>query len=89
MAGRRAAPGRGTWRATGLLGLVLSSALAVTAAEPIDRHALVTRHNPRNPWAPLTVGNGRFAFTVDWTGLQTFLAYARRAYRRWSVAKAR
>ena len=42
---------------------------------PIDRHALVTRHNPHltqiDPWAPFTLGNGRFAFTADVTGLQT------------------
>jgi hypothetical protein len=46
------------------------------AADPIDRHALVTRHNPTithvDPWAPLSVGNGGFAFTADVTGLQTF-----------------
>jgi hypothetical protein len=45
------------------------------AAEPIDRHALVTRHNPVihkiDAWAPLSVGNGKFAFTADITGLQT------------------
>lgn len=43
---------------------------------PIDRRALVTRHNPVirtvDYEAPLTVGNGGFAFTVDVTGLQTF-----------------
>ncbi len=58
--------------------LAVSAALAfVGAAEPpIDRHALVTRHNPvlrRVDYeAPLSVGNGGFAFTVDITGLQTF-----------------
>lgn len=45
-------------------------------ATPIDREALVTRHNvvvrKVDPTAPLTVGNGGFAFTVDVTGLQTF-----------------
>ena len=45
------------------------------SSAPIDRHALVTRHNPTlvgvDPWAPLSVGNGRFAFTADVTGLQT------------------
>jgi hypothetical protein len=49
---------------------------AILAALPIDREALVTRHNPTlravDPAAPLTVGNGGFAFTVDVTGLQTF-----------------
>jgi len=46
------------------------------AGEKIDRHALVTRHNPKltsvDPWAPLSVGNGEFCFTADVTGLQTF-----------------
>ena len=53
--------------------LIVSS--AVTAA-PIDRHALVTRHNPGitavDKSAPFMVGNGNFAFTADITGLQTF-----------------
>ena len=42
----------------------------------LDRHALVTRHNPvltrLDPESPLSVGNGSFAFTADITGLQTF-----------------
>ena len=42
----------------------------------IERRSLVTRHNPVlrefDKWAPLTVGNGDFAMTVDATGLQTF-----------------
>ncbi|MCC8018851.1 MAG: hypothetical protein LIO85_03655 [Rikenellaceae bacterium] len=46
---------------------------------PIDRYALVTRNNPHvtgiDPLASLSVGNGRFAFTVDATGLQTFPEY--------------
>jgi hypothetical protein len=47
---------------------------------PIDRQALVTRHNPVlhqfDVNSPLSVGNGEFCFTVDATGLQTFpLAY--------------
>ena len=41
----------------------------------INRKALVQRHNPRlravTPHAPLTVGNGNFAFNADITGLQT------------------
>jgi hypothetical protein len=56
--------------------LVLVGIAAGAAAGPIDRRALVTRNNPKvtavDPWAPLTVGNGHFAFTVDVTGLQTF-----------------
>ena len=41
----------------------------------INREALVRRHNPTNtridPLAALSLGNGRFAFTADVTGLQT------------------
>ena len=43
---------------------------------PIDRHALVARHAVElkqfDANHPLSVGNGRFCFTVDATGLQTF-----------------
>ncbi len=62
---------------------VLGSALAgfanISAAEGgIDRRALVRRHNPVirafDAFAPLSLGNGRFAFTADITGLQTFPA---------------
>lgn len=46
------------------------------AAQPIDRRAVVDRHSPEiegiDPLAPLSVGNGEFAFTADITGLQTF-----------------
>ncbi|MBV9928255.1 MAG: glycoside hydrolase family 65 [Acidobacteria bacterium] len=42
----------------------------------MDRAALVRRHDPVlrkiDPLAPLSVGNGTFAFTADVTGLQTF-----------------
>jgi hypothetical protein len=54
----------------------VGSAWVGSAAEPIDRRALVTRHNPSfqrlDPESPLSVGNGEFAFTADVTGLQTF-----------------
>jgi len=47
-----------------------------TRQRPIERLALVTRHNVSlsrlEPESPLSVGNGEFAFTVDATGLQTF-----------------
>src|SRR5690349_14924231 len=64
-----------------LLMSLLAFATAALAAEPaintpIDRHSLVTRHNPRvtsfDPFSALSVGNGEFAFTADATGLQTF-----------------
>jgi hypothetical protein len=55
---------------------VIHAAPAQAAPERIDRHALVTRHNvvlrQFDADNPLTVGNGKFAFTVDATGLQTF-----------------
>ncbi|WP_026542865.1 hypothetical protein [Paenarthrobacter nicotinovorans] len=42
---------------------------------PIDRKALVRRHNVRqdqlDPRSPVSVGNGEFAFTLDLTGLQS------------------
>jgi hypothetical protein len=56
--------------------LVALAASAFVQGAPIDRHALVTRHNPTitavDPAAPFMVGNGNFAFTADITGLQTF-----------------
>ncbi|OAM89262.1 hypothetical protein AW736_13475 [Termitidicoccus mucosus] len=46
------------------------------SAAPIDREALVRRHEVRvtalDPEAALSVGNGDFAFTMDATGLQSF-----------------
>ena len=57
-------------------GFVLATSCAASPAEPIDRRALVSRHNPSlqrlDPESPLSVGNGEFAFTADVTGLQTF-----------------
>ncbi len=54
----------------------LSSGANAPNVPPMDRHALVSRHNvvltQFDPENPLTVGNGQFAFTVDATGLQTF-----------------
>ncbi|MCA1937027.1 MAG: hypothetical protein LDL37_16405 [Asticcacaulis sp.] len=55
-----------------------SVALPAVSAEttPIDREALVRRHNPTlttvDPHAPLMLGNGNIGFTADITGLQTF-----------------
>ena len=59
------------------LALIVSAFAADSAS--IDRAALVARHNPHvtnvDPWAPLSVGNGHFAFTADASGLQTFPDY--------------
>jgi len=53
----------------------------ISQNRPIDRKALVSRHNVTlttfDTLASLTVGNGRFAFTVDATGLQSFPALYR------------
>lgn len=47
-----------------------------TVNQPIDRYALVTRHNvvlsQPDTLGSLSVGNGEFAFTVDVSGLQSF-----------------
>lgn len=52
--------------------------LSQSPQAPIDRAGLVRRHNPTlralDAMAPLSVGNGEFAFTGDLTGLQTFPA---------------
>ncbi|MBZ5579720.1 MAG: glycoside hydrolase family 65 [Acidobacteriia bacterium] len=49
--------------------------MADAAAGKLDRRAIVSRHNPTlhdlDPRAPLSVGNGEFAFTSDVTGLQS------------------
>jgi hypothetical protein len=58
------------------LAFLIGTVAASAAAAPIDREALVRRHNPVvrsvDFDSPLTVGNGGFAFTADITGLQTF-----------------
>lgn len=55
--------------------IVLAAGL-VSCSQKIDRAALVERNNPHidaiDIHASLTVGNGRFAYTADVTGLQTF-----------------
>ncbi len=61
---------------------VICLAGVVATAQPIDRQALVTRHNPVvrtvDVDSPLSVGNGRFAFTADATGVQTLAAHYHR-----------
>ena len=70
-------PGCGLAAAAACL-LAAGTAAAAAAAPIIDRRALAERHNVRqttiDPAAPLTVGNGEFAFTADVTGLQTLNA---------------
>jgi hypothetical protein len=59
------------------LGLFLIGFTAI--AQKIDRKAVVNRHNVvvvgMDTLSSLTVGNGKFAFTVDATGMQTFPEY--------------
>jgi len=56
--------------------VVLLAVSQLATAEPINRQALVSRHDPVikrfDPESPLSVGNGQMAFTADVTGLQTF-----------------
>lgn len=67
----------------GLVSVLLCTACAGWADSnlPIDRYALVTRHNVvlthADPFATLQAGNGEFAIGVDITGLQTFPAHYR------------
>lgn len=63
-----------------LLPLVFAAVTrAQTPAEPIDREAVVTRHNIEitkpDPMGAMAVGNGEFAFNFDITGLQSFPEY--------------
>jgi hypothetical protein len=71
--------------ACGMVLVFVAGAFASENVPPIDRQALVMRHNPvirkLDVDAPLTVGNGGFAFTADITGLQTFADH----YHRWGV----
>ena len=69
----------------GIAGVAFVLALAATAparsADPIDRQALAARHSPHltaiDIMSPLSVGNGRFCFTADVTGLQTLPGHYR------------
>lgn len=59
--------------------------------EPIDRRALVTRHNPRltqiHPLSPFQLGNGSLVFTADFTGLQSFYHHYHRGLPLQTVAE--
>lgn len=68
------------WLVAILLGFFSYCNIAFSAEKgPIDRFALVNRHNPTitkmESLSPLSVGNGEFSFTADVTGLQTFPAF--------------
>ena len=57
-----------------IIAILALAALPSASALPIDRHALVSRHNItwNEPAGRLALGNGEFCFGVDGTGLQTF-----------------
>lgn len=59
---------------------------------PIDRHALVSRHNvvltAYDADRPLQVGNGEFAFGMDVTGLQTFAKFNTMSHWGWHSGPA-
>lgn len=65
-----------TWIITGF---AASAQLAGGKQSPINRYDLVSRHNVLlnkvDVFAPLTVGNGDFAYTADVTGMQSFGDY--------------
>ncbi|MDD3587759.1 MAG: hypothetical protein PHQ75_11320 [Thermoguttaceae bacterium] len=55
--------------------LVCFNATILPAGEkPLDRHAIVSRHDIKteSPELQLPLGNGEFCLTIDGTGLQTF-----------------
>jgi len=59
--------------------LLLITSVCIGNAQKINRKALVSRHNivitSVDTLGSLTVGNGKFAFTVDATGMQSFPEY--------------
>jgi len=58
---------------------ILIFQINICAAQKINRQEVVERHrvivSELDTLASLTVGNGKFAFTVDATGLQSFPEY--------------
>ncbi len=62
-----------------LFTLNLPMARAEDAGAPIDRHAVVARHNivvhEIDPSGAMAVGNGEFAYNFDITGMQSFPEY--------------
>lgn len=63
----------------GIWAAVPGGAACGSAGGAIDRKAVVSRHNPvstaPSAKSPVQVGNGRFAFGADITGLQTFRVF--------------
>lgn len=78
-------PLRPAWLAVLPWTMIVVVLAPLACAAPIDRQAVVTRHDPVNRKldvdGTLTVGNGGFAFGADITGLQTFAEH----YHRWGI----
>jgi len=59
--------------------IIITASINLAIAQKINRKAVVARHNVKinsiDTLGSLTVGNGKFAFTVDATGLQSFPEY--------------
>lgn len=71
----------------GALALWLVPASTQAGVAPIDRHALVARHNLELVQSEaVQVGNGQFAFTADLTGLQTFEPHCTMSHWGWHSA---
>src|ERR1039457_3622336 len=71
---RKALPKRMRLCYLSLIGLLASGlSMAADSNPPIDRHALVTRHDIDWPSlnGQIPLGNGNFAFNADGTGLET------------------
>lgn len=72
-----------------LLSCVIASH-AIAKDKPIDRYALVSRHNVElkkfDAERPLQVGNGEFAFGMDVTGLQTFIPFNTMSHWGWHTS---
>ncbi|RYG59622.1 hypothetical protein EON80_25515, partial [bacterium] len=70
-----------------LTALPAAAQMSSTPKVPIDRRALVTRHNivltQFNGERPLQVGNGEFAFGMDITGLQSFTPFNTMSHWGW------
>ncbi len=66
-------------KSIGILIAVLFAGADISGQTKIDRKAVVDRHRivttKTDPRSPAQVGNGEFAFSVDITGLQTFVPF--------------
>lgn len=68
-----------TWLFPAVVLLMIALSCNHAPSSEIDRKALVNRHDVHvtepDPLNPLTIGNGKFAYTADITGMQSFYHY--------------